>query len=173
MKCLFVKLFLGTGHATKSDEFSERFQTAVDPQDVKAFAVPEENTNLLNRRCASDEKNRCWILWRLKKRIKMDHLLPLTSTTSTATWAMLDRRHPPWTKFSNLAELEKITFFASNFGSRIKKRYDGTTNWPCGETYWSGAHSQPETAPVRPHTKAPLISADRPAKNSDPISDKT
>ena len=50
---------------------------------------------------------------------------------------------------------------------------EGTADWPCGETYWSGAHSQPETAPVRPHTKAPLISADRPAKNSDPISDKT
>ena len=31
MKCLFIKLFLGTGHANKSDEFSERFQTAVDP----------------------------------------------------------------------------------------------------------------------------------------------
>ena len=26
MKCLFVKLFLGTGYSTKSDEFSERFQ---------------------------------------------------------------------------------------------------------------------------------------------------
>ena len=26
-----VNLFLGTGHATKSDEFSEWFQTAVDP----------------------------------------------------------------------------------------------------------------------------------------------
>ena len=32
MNCLFVKLFLGTGHATKSDEFTERFPTvAVDP----------------------------------------------------------------------------------------------------------------------------------------------
>ena len=31
MKCLFIKLFLGTGHANKSDEFLERFQTAVNP----------------------------------------------------------------------------------------------------------------------------------------------
>ena len=31
MKCLLSRTFLGTGHATKSDEFSERFQAAVDP----------------------------------------------------------------------------------------------------------------------------------------------
>ena len=31
MKCLFLKLFLGTGHTTKSDEFSKKFQTALDP----------------------------------------------------------------------------------------------------------------------------------------------
>ena len=31
MKCLVLKLFSGTGHTTKLDEFSERFQTAVDP----------------------------------------------------------------------------------------------------------------------------------------------
>ena len=35
-----VNLFLGTGHATKSDEFSERFQTAVDPHPPPLRMVP-------------------------------------------------------------------------------------------------------------------------------------
>ena len=37
MKCLF---FLGTSHATKSDKFSERFQTAVDPHPPPLRLVP-------------------------------------------------------------------------------------------------------------------------------------
>ena len=31
MRCLFVKLFQGKGQGTTTDEFSEMFQTAVDP----------------------------------------------------------------------------------------------------------------------------------------------
>ena len=40
MKCLFVKIFLETGHATKSHEFPERFQTAVDPHPPSLRMVP-------------------------------------------------------------------------------------------------------------------------------------
>ena len=40
MKCLFVKLFSETGHTTKSDEFLERFQTAVDPHHPPRRMVP-------------------------------------------------------------------------------------------------------------------------------------
>ena len=46
-KWLFVKLFFGTpGHATKSDEFSERIQTEVDPQPPPLRMVPSSGNHV-------------------------------------------------------------------------------------------------------------------------------
>ena len=93
MKCLFVKLFLGTGHATKLDGFSERFQTAVDPH-----PHPSEWSLSLEIICMPfilSAQHTSSHIWKHIYRKKLQHIFPkIRGRGAKAVWIFFPKIHP-------------------------------------------------------------------------------